>query len=116
MWRQMVQPVFKREREAPYIGENIEFPGCSGFFGFFLIFDIFWPLWGPGDIPLHSQRNFDPDGGPETPRRPFFIHFKSFLDIFALLVSEIPTLFEKVDPSRLLRTIPQVENDRILIL
>ena len=39
----------------------LDFPGFEGF----LIF--LWPFWGPGGIPMDSQRNFDPTRGPETP-------------------------------------------------
>ena len=44
------------------------YPGFPGF-STFLIFSMFWGLfWGQGGIPMDSQRNFDPDQSPETPR------------------------------------------------
>ena len=47
-----------------------------------IVFHCFESFCGPGGIPMDSERNFDSYGGPETPNRPFSIHFNSFLDIF----------------------------------
>ena len=47
---------------------------------------------------MDSQRNFDPDGGLKTLNGPSWTHFTHFFNFGGILISRIPTLFEKVDP------------------
>ena len=46
---------------------------------FFAFFEFLRPFWGPGGIPLDSQRNFDPPQDLNTPGSFFWTHFSNFL-------------------------------------
>ena len=42
-------------------------------------------FWGPGGIPLDSQRHFEPPQGLNTPGAFFWTHFSNFLKFFGFL-------------------------------
>ena len=68
----------ERERERP-IGKKRK-SRIFGIFDVLLYFFIFLrPFWGPGGIPLDSQRNFDPPQDLNTPGSFFWTHFSNFL-------------------------------------
>ena len=71
-------------RESVYIEKY----GKSWIFWIFEVFGIFliflWPFWGPGGIPLDSQRNFDPPWGLNTPGAFFWTHFSQLLIFFRI--------------------------------
>ena len=71
---------------------------------FFVIFIVFLikkkiqPSWGPGGIPLDSQRNFDPPQGLNTPGAFFWTHFSKLLTFSGFSIGPSSSFFEKVDP------------------
>ena len=86
-------------------------------FRFFCFLYLFLPFGSLGGIPLHSQRNFDPDDGPETPRWLFLDPFQpSFCIVLDLGCSKWQLFLKKSTPAPPFFLIPRVENDRILIL
>ena len=62
------------------------------------VFNVFSRFWGPGGLPLDSQRNFDPPQGLNTPGAFFWTHFSQFLTFSEFFIGPISSFFEKVDP------------------
>ena len=63
--------------------------GFSGFSWIFVIFDFLWGFWGPGGIPLDSERNFDPCWGRETPGAFFWTRFGLFFSICWMILQAL---------------------------
>ena len=62
------------------------------------LFDFLFGFWGPGGLPLDSQRNFDSPQGLNTSGAFFLTHFSQFLTFSRFFIGPISSFFEKVDP------------------